>query len=82
MKICEEYPEYRRYCMMRANLRRAHFKQVFEENLHFYVLNQKLLAKSDQKQFEMKHGLYATKKVFHSREESSKDLLSAGLSSK
>ena len=39
LKISEQYPEFRRYCMMRANLRRAHFRQVYEENLHYYLLN-------------------------------------------
>ena len=48
--------------MMRANLRRAHFEQIFEENLHYYLLNQKLVAKDNQKKFEIKHGLYATRK--------------------
>jgi len=58
LKICDEYPEFRRYCMMRANMRRAHFRQVFEENLHYFLLNRKLLVRHDQKKFEMKHGLY------------------------
>ena len=49
--------------MQRANLRYAHFKQVFEENLHYYFLNQKLVAKDNEKKFQIQHGLSPAKLV-------------------
>ena len=39
MKIINRYPEFRRWMLMRAKLRRCHFKKVFEENRHIYILN-------------------------------------------
>ena len=53
LAICEDYPEFHSFCMQRANLRYAHFKQVFEENLHYYILNQKLVAQDNEKKFQM-----------------------------
>lgn len=41
MKIVHRYPSMRRWLRMRANLRRSHFKKVFEENRHIYLLNEK-----------------------------------------
>ena len=39
MDICAEYYEFRRYLLMRANTRRAHFIKVFHDNVHQYLLN-------------------------------------------
>ena len=38
--ICNDYPDFRRYILMRANLRRAHFIKVFEENGHYSRIEQ------------------------------------------
>ena len=43
MKVVHRYPSMRRWLRMRANLRRSHFKKVFEENRHIYLLNEKKL---------------------------------------
>ena len=40
-KIYHRYPPMRRWLRMRANLRRSHFRKVFEENRHIYLLNEK-----------------------------------------
>ena len=39
LKIVNKYPQFRRWMLMRAKLRRCHFKKVFEENRHIYMLN-------------------------------------------
>ena len=38
MKICNRYPEFRRYILTRANLRRAYFTKVYLENRHELLL--------------------------------------------
>ena len=38
MKIANKYPEFRRYLLTRANLRRAYFTKVFLENRHELLL--------------------------------------------
>ena len=60
--------------MMRGNLRRAYFKQVFEENLHYYLLNQKLCRTEEyEKKYEIGHGMYrSVKKTVRSASEFSK----------
>ena len=42
MKIANKYPEFRRYLLTRANLRRAYFTKVFLENRHELLLQTKI----------------------------------------
>ena len=41
MKIINKYPVFRRFMLMRSKMRRCHFRKVYEENRHIYILNQK-----------------------------------------
>ena len=41
MKIVNKYPVFRRFMLMRSKMRRCHFRKVYEENRHIYILNQK-----------------------------------------
>ena len=42
MKICNRYPDYRRYILTRANLRRAYFTKIYVENRHELLLQRKI----------------------------------------
>ena len=47
------YPEFRRYILLRAALRRMHWLKVFDENRHEWLLNKKI---EDQKTINKTYG--------------------------
>ena len=38
LKICHQFPEFRKHLLQRAKIRRCHWKKVFEENRHYCLL--------------------------------------------
>ena len=42
VKICERFPNFKRFLLTRANLRRAHFTEVYLENRHELMLQTKI----------------------------------------
>ena len=47
LKICERYPDYKRFLMTRANLKRAYFIEVHQENRHELMLQTKIVNHKD-----------------------------------
>ena len=43
MDLCNDYPDYRRYLVLRATTRRTHFLKVFQEIKH----TKELIKKTD-----------------------------------
>ena len=66
MDTCNRYPEFRRWLLMRANLRRCHFMKVFEENRHIFLLQEKI----DQlKKYNHEMGLDHNNNIFDTEED-------------
>ena len=42
IKICERFPNFKRFLLTRANLRRAYFTEVYLENRHELMLQTKI----------------------------------------
>ena len=42
IEAINEYPNFRRFVLLRANLRRTYWKRVFEENRHQWLLKKKI----------------------------------------